>query len=112
MTVAGFAPDQVRLSQLFVGTFDHFEAEVTAVVIVKILAINGNVWRSASFEELAIGFKQLTDNDELWRQWFNNPFVRIDMHDLVGRGFAEWDGDNGIQFTGKGLERIARWAVV
>ena len=31
------------------------------------------------------------------------------MHDLVGRGFASWDGPEAIKFTDKGLERMEKW---
>jgi hypothetical protein len=97
--IVDFKPSEVNLSGMFVGTFDHFEAENTAAVIVRVLAMNGDVWRSANCHELAEGFEVLTRAAEIgrtegpWRRWFNNPFVRIDMHDLVDRGFAEWDGE-------------------
>ena len=68
--------------------------------------MNGDTWRSATCEELAAGFTLLTKDPGPWRSWFNNLFIRIDMHDLVDRGFAEWDGDKAIRFTSKGLWRI------
>lgn len=115
-----FVPSQVNLGQMFLGTFDHAEAENTAAVVVRVLADNGDVWRSAHCEELAAGFEKLTkaanpsdplSKDGPWRKWFNNPFMRIDMHDLVDRGFAEWDGEKAIKFTEKGLERMSKWIV-
>ena len=113
MSIAEFVPSQVNLgSMLFVGTFDHAKEENTAAVIVKVLALNGDTWRSATCEELAAGFEQLTKEEGPWRRWFNNPFVRIDMHDLVDRGFARWDGDKAIAFTEKGLQRLEKWVQV
>ena len=104
-----FLPSEVDLTGMFVGTFDHMEAENTAAVIVKVLASNGDRWRSATCEELAAGFEQLTRDDGPWRTWFNNPFVKIDMHDLVDRGFASWDASSAIQFTDAGLQRMRKW---
>lgn len=104
-----FSPSQVDLSHMFIGTFNHSEAENTAAVIVKILASNGDVWRTANCHELSEGFKELTKDDGPWRRWFNNPFMRIDMYDLVDRGFAEWEGDQTIKFTDEGLERMRKW---
>ncbi len=109
METIEFVPSQVNLGPMFVGTFDHFEAENTAAVMVKVLAVNGDVWRSATCEELAAGFEELTKAEGPWRRHFNNPFVRIDMHDLVDRGFASWDGDRAIKFTDKGLQRMKKW---
>lgn len=107
-----FKPSEVQiLPGRFVNTFDHFEAENTAAVIVKILAMNGDTWRSAQCPELSDGFMKLTSEPGPWRSWFNNPFVKIDMHDLVDRGFAAWDGANAIQFTEKGLERMQKWVI-
>lgn len=106
-----FTPSQVGLNGRFLGTFDHLEAESTAAVMVKVLAINGDTWRTAQCTELAEGFEQLTKDPGPWRDWFNNPFVRIDMHDLVDRGFAEWDGPKAIKFTEVGLERMRKWVV-
>jgi hypothetical protein len=97
---------------MFVATFDHFEAESTAAVMVKVLAMNGDTWRTASCEELADGFHGLTKDEGPWRDRFNNPFVKIDMFDLVERGFAAWDGDRAIKFTEKGLERMRKWVAV
>ncbi len=107
-----FTPSQVDLSSMFVGTFDHAEAENTAAVIVKVLALNGDTWRSATCEELAAGFDNLTAEEGPWRRWFNNPFVTIDMHDLVKRGFADWDGSLAIRFTEAGLMRMQKWTPV
>jgi hypothetical protein len=104
-----FTPSQVNLNRMFVGTFDRVEAECTAAVIVKVLALNGNVWRTATCEELADGFSALVENEGMWRSWFNNPFVKIDMHDLVDRGFATWEGEVAIKFTDKGLQRMEKW---
>lgn len=109
MSIAEFFPSQVDLEFMFVGTFDHSEAENTAAVIVKVLALNGDVWRSASCDELTTGFEQLTKDDGPWRTWFNNPFRRIDMHDLVARGFATWDGPKALKFTDEGLRRMGKW---
>ncbi len=108
-TAKTFVPSQVNLAAMFIGTFDHSEAENTAAVIVKVLALNGDSWRSATCEKLAAGFEQLTKDDGPWRRWFNNPFMKIDMHDLVDRGFASWDGARGIKFTDKGLARMGKW---
>lgn len=94
---------------MFVGTFDHAETESTAAVIVKVLALNGDVWRVATCEELAAGFELLVKDLGPWRSWFNNPFISIDMHDLVGRGFARWVGENGIEFTEHGLSLMVKW---
>lgn len=107
--IPDFAPSNVALRSMFVGTFDRMEAENTAAVMVKILAVNGDVWRTATFQELSDGFSELVKKDEHWRRWFNNPFAKIDMHDLVNRDYAEWDGDHGIKFTDKGLERMRKW---
>lgn len=111
-----FTPTQVFLDAIpFVGTFDHLEAEVTAAVIVKALAINGDKWRVIECSELAEVFGQLTAQKGMWRSLFNNPFVKVDMHDLVNRGFAKWCADsNGnegkaIEFTEAGLLRMAKW---
>lgn len=104
-----FTPVQVCTEQMFVGTFDHLEAESTAAVIVKVLALNGNEWRPATCEELAAGFEDLVKDDGPWRRWFNNPFVKVDMHDLVKRGFAAWSGEKAIRFTDDGLQRMAKW---
>ncbi len=118
MPICDFRPSDVFLGQMFVGTFDHSEAENTAAVIVRVLAMNGDVWRSAHCHELADGFAELTkaansldptSKEGPWRKWFNNPFMRIDMHDLVDRGFAEWDGEKAIRFTDKGLKRMKKW---
>ena len=106
-----FHPSQVSLRGMFVGTFDHSEAENTAAVIVKVLTMNGDAWRSATCVELADGFDVLTRVPGAWRDWFNNPFMRIDMHDLVDRGFAVWDGDKAIRFTDTGLERMRKWVI-
>ena len=108
---AEFKPSHVALEYFFVGTFDHLEAENTAAVIVKVLAMNGDAWRSATGEELSAGFQELTKDDGMWRRRFNNPFIKIDMHDLVKRGFAEWDEGNCIRFTDKGLDRMRRWVI-
>lgn len=107
-----FVPSQVNLERMFVGTFDHMEAENTAAVIVKVLALTGDTWRSVNCKELADWFEQLTREEGPWRRWFNNPFVRIDMHDLVSRGFADWDGPKAIRFTDKGLQRMEKWVRV
>ena len=112
MSISQFVPSQVNLGPMFVGTFDHAEAENTAAVIVRVLAINGDAWRSAKCEELAAGFEQLTKEEGPWRHWFNNPFVRIVMHDLVDRGFAQWDSNGAISFTEKGLQRMEKWVQV
>jgi hypothetical protein len=104
-----FLPSQVNLSRMFTGTFDHREAENTAAVIVKVLATNGDTWRTATCDELAAGFEELVRDEGPWRQWFNNPFMKIDMHDLVKRGFAEWEGDRAIKFTPGGLDRMRKW---
>ncbi len=61
-----FVPSQVDLSQMFLGTFDHMEAENTAAVIVKVLATNGDVWRPADFNELSSGFEQLVNHEGPW----------------------------------------------
>lgn len=111
MSTVEFVPSQVNLESMLVGTFDHFEAENTAAVIVKVLSLNGDAWRSIKCEELAAGFEQLTKDDGPWRRWFNNPFVKIDMHDLVDRGFASWDGPKAIKFTDEGLRRMEKWAL-
>jgi len=94
---------------MFVGTFDKTEVEATAAVIVGVLAMNGDTWRTAGWAELADGFGQLVAAPGMWRDWFNNPFIKIDQHGLVSRGFAEFVGNHGIQFTDKGLERMAKW---
>lgn len=107
-----FTPSQVSLGDMFVGTFDHMEAENTAAVIVKVLALNGDSWRPATCGELAAGFEALVKDPGPWRTYFNNPFVRIDMHDLVDRGFAAWEGDSAIQFTDKGIERMGKWVTL
>ena len=99
-------PSQVYLSNMLCSTFDHMEAENTAAVIVQVLRMNGDTWRVATCEELASGFSALTKDPGPWRNWFNNPFVRIDMHDLVKRGFAQWEGDKAIGFTDKGFWRL------
>lgn len=104
-----FAPSQVNLEGMFVGTFDRLEMEATAAVIVKVLALSGDVWRSATCDELATGFMKLTENAVPWRNYFNNPFVRIDTHGLVDRGFASWDGPQAIKFTSLGLARMEKW---
>jgi hypothetical protein len=104
-----FKPSQISLHAMFVGTFDHMEAENTAAVIVKVLALNGDIWRSATCQELAAGFDNLVKDEGPWRTWFNNPFARIDLHDLVNRGFAVWDGSKAIAFTEKGLKRMEKW---
>lgn len=107
-----FRPSQVDLSSMFLDTFDRRESEITAAVIVQVLALNGDTWRSATCEELAAGFKELTKEDGPWRRWFNNPFIKIDMHGLVDRGFATWDGDYAIAFTDGGLQRMRKWVRV
>lgn len=104
-----FKPSQVYLGERLMDTFNHSEAENTAAVIIQVLADNGDVWRSAMREELAEGFARLTNPEGFWRTWFNNPFMRIDMHDLVKRGFAVWDGEKAIQFTDTGLQRLEKW---
>lgn len=108
-----FTPSQVDLRMMFVGTFDHAEAENTAAVMVKVLALNGDTWREMTFEELERGFRRLTDDPGPWRNWFNNPFRKIDMHDLVCRGFAEWNAPpslaSGISFTDVGIQRMGKW---
>lgn len=110
MTTIDFVPSQVSLSQFFLGTFDHAEAKNTAAAIVAVLAMNGDTWRVAGCEELADGFAKLTQDEGMWRTRYNNPFIRVDMHDLVKRGFAEWDnGSPGIRFTEAGLERMRKW---
>ena len=109
MEISNFTPSQVALGGMFIGTFDHSEAENTAAIIVKVLSMNGDTWRPATCEELSTGFDQLTKVPGPWRDWFNNPFNRIDMHDLVDRGFAIWEGPRAIQFTAKGLQRMEKW---
>jgi hypothetical protein len=94
---------------VLLGEKHHSEAENTAALMVKVLAANGDTWRIATCEELAAGFKELTKDEGPWRRWFNNPFVKIDLHDLVDRGFAEWHGPKAIAFTEKGLGRMAKW---
>lgn len=103
-------PSDIDLRAMFVGTFDHSEAENTAAVIVKVLATNGDTWRPAMFNELSEGFEALTKDPGPWRTWFNNPFAKIDMHDLVARGFAIVDG-RSIAFTDKGFERMEKWVM-
>ncbi len=105
MTV-DFVPSQVSIRGAFLGTFDRVETELTAALIVKTLADNGDVWRSANLYELKESFLKLTEPKGPWRDWFNNPFITIDMHGLVDRGYAKWDGETGISFTEKGLERM------
>jgi hypothetical protein len=104
-----FVPKQVMLGAMFVGTFDKMEAENTAAVMVKILQDNGNVWRTMHCNELADGFEKLTKDDGPWRRWFNNPFARISLHELVDRGFAEWQSDSSVRFTEAGIERMRKW---
>lgn len=104
-----FKPSQVQLELWFVNTFDRFEPEHTAAVIVKVLAMNGDEWRPAQLTELSEGFKTLTADEGPWRTEWNNPFVKVDMHDLVKRGYAEFRGDDAIAFTEKGLERMRKW---
>lgn len=104
-----FKPSEVNLSMGFVDTFNHAEAENTALVMVKVAAMNGDTWRTFTCEELASGFTAMTKDPGPWRDYFNNPFRRIDMHDLVKRGFAEWEGDKAIAFTETGLERMRKW---
>ena len=91
---------------------DRVEVEATAAVIVKTLSLNGDTWRSATCEEMADVFKALTKEEGSWRTWFNNPFHRIDLHDLVDRGFAAWDGPKAIQRSlpaASGWERMDKW---
>lgn len=104
-------PSDIDLRGMFIGTFDHSEAENTAAVIVKVLAMNGDTWRAATGEELAAGFEALTKDEGPWRQWFNNPFMRCDMQKLVECGFATWVKPNSIAFTEAGLKRMERWII-
>ena len=42
-----FKPSQITLNDIpFIGTFDRYECELTAAIIVKALAIRGDEWRS------------------------------------------------------------------
>lgn len=105
-----FKPSQVNLSKMFVDTFRRMELEATAAIIVKILATNGDTWRTATCTELAEGFKALVKEEGPWRQRFNNPFVRVDMHGLVAFGFAQWEEDGkAISFTESGLDQMKKW---
>lgn len=112
-----FVPSQVNLNRMFIGTFEHMEAENTAAVMVAALAMNGDTWRVVTCEELSDGFGQLTRaespgvSEGLMRGWFNNPFAHISIQDLVTRGFAEWEGDRAVRFTSAGLERMRKWVV-
>lgn len=104
-----FTPSQVHLDLIFVGTFDRVEIEVTAAIIVKALAIKGNVWRIISCDELVEVFKDLTKEDGPWKSLFNNHFISIDMHRLVDHGYASWNGPRAIKFTDLGLQRMIKW---
>ncbi len=109
--MSNFIPSQIQIDDIpFVGTFDRLEAEMTAAVIVKALAIRGDQWRAITCRDLAEVFGELTAKDGMWRRLFNNPFVYVDMHDLVKRGFAEWrEQETAIEFTDAGLLRLAKW---
>lgn len=106
-----FKPSQVTLGAIpFINTFDRTESECTAAVIVKALAIRGDTWRLIACRELAEVFDDLTKMPGHWRDLFGNPLIRIDMHGLVDRGYAEWSEDGkAIEFTEKGLVRMSKW---
>jgi hypothetical protein len=108
-----FKPSQVFIDEIpFVDTFNHLEAEVTGAVIVKALALRGDCWRMIECKDLAEVFEELTANENMWHRLFQNPFVKVDMHDLVNRGFARWrDNGKAIEFTITGLDRLKKWVV-
>ena len=106
-----FTPSQVRLDGFpFIGTFDRIETELTAAVIVQALALNGDTWRVIDCIQLSQVFTELTAVEGKWRQLFDNPFVTIDMHGLVKRGYAQWHKDGkAIEFTEAGRLKMVKW---
>lgn len=108
-----FKPSQVQFSSFppFVGTFDRTETECTAAVIVKTLALRGDTWRAIDCSELAAVFDELTGpKNSDWHKLFNNPFITVDLHGLVDRGYAAWrKAGKAIEFTEIGRGRLEKW---
>lgn len=111
-----FKPSQVDLNGSFpplVGTFKNAEAEACASWMVRVCALDGDVWRPVAWKD--IGARVTADmgsNAEPWARLARNPFLVPDVHRLVEDGFVQWlgtPGDSAAQFTAKGFDALRKW---
>ncbi len=98
------------------ATFERTEAEQAAALMIVVLADADDSWRPVTPKEIGRYIRGILDAKEAPPVWMNNPFFRPDIHNLVTRGFARWEGDEDadgrpVGFTEKALEklRVSRW---
>lgn len=102
-----------------VGTMGKSEVELAAAILVRVLALNGDIWRAVSLQEAAA--VETVERERLKGKeagvpefWTIPPFISSpDFHELVERGYASFDDQGGappdIAFTEKGLEALKSW---
>jgi hypothetical protein len=118
-----FKPSQVRIGYPpLVGTMGHAEAEFAAALVVRTLAVKGDVWRPVVWSEIQEVVKADMDGTvdpvtmvrkpvEPIGSLARNPFFMPDIHDTVKRGFARWTGEpNGpVELTEAGIKVLSKW---
>lgn len=96
-----------------VDTMRKAEAEIAAAMVVRTLHRRGNVWREVMLKEVGsvIG-EEIDAGLPPFAELSRNPFVRPDFHELVDRGYAVINGEEGdatITFTDAGIAAMRRW---
>ncbi len=102
--------DVILTTPPLTGTMGRSEREHAAGLLVRCCQVNGDEWAAFTPQELGKAIEaDLNADVEPLASWNRNPFINPDFHDLAKCGFAIIDDNNGIAFTEKGLEALARW---
>lgn len=111
-----FKPSQIRIDAIpFVAAFGKSEAEHAAACLVRALQVKGDTWRPIPMAEVAdVIESDVKEKKEPLYSLSRNPFFNPSPAKLVGLGFANWvkanpEAPTEIEFTDKGLEKLARF---
>lgn len=96
-----------------IGTFGRAELEFAAALMVLACRDNGDTWQAVKPREVGNAMQLAGEKGKEMHHLKGNPFLpRPDIHGLIEKGFAEFDGnpEDGcpIRFTAKGLEVLAK----
>jgi len=106
-----FLPSEVVLIvPPLVGTMGAAEREHAAAIIVRACAQLADVWQPLSPRDIGL----VLQADELaqrepFASLVRNPFFRPNVRDLVEAGFAEFDAEERVSLTAKGLDALLPW---
>lgn len=114
MSGVAIKPSDVDLSfPHFVGCCSHAEAEFALGLYVRACQVHGDRWQPIQPEQCGEVLKRDREaGREPFAKLTQNPFWFPDFHDLVGRGFARWLGENEgapVELTDAGFAAVDKW---